>query len=77
MTAQQPGSWSRRAFLRHLTLAGAAGVFGVYPRPSAPVESQQTRGQLDQSSALSGCPQRDARAQNICPNCCNPQYQAT
>jgi hypothetical protein len=77
MTAQQSGSWTRRAFLRNLTLAGAAGVFGVYPRPVAPVESHQTRGQPDQSSALGVCPQRDARAQEICPNCCNPRYQAT
>jgi hypothetical protein len=76
MTAQPSGSWSRRAFLRHLTLAGAAGVFGVYPRPVAPVESRQPRGQLDQSSAPGMCRQRDARAQEICPNCCNSQYQA-
>ena len=77
MTAQQSGSWTRRAFLRNLTLAGAAGVFGVYPRRVAPVESYQTRGQPDPSSAPGVCPQYDARAQEICPNCCNPQYQAT
>jgi hypothetical protein len=77
MTAQQSGCWSRRAFLWNLTLAGAAGVFGVFPRPLAPVESHQTRGQADQPSALGGCPQRDAKAQEICPNCCNSRIQAT
>jgi hypothetical protein len=73
MTAQPSGRWSRRAFLRNLTLAGAAGVFGVYPRPVAPVESHQTRGQPDQSSALGVCPPRDA----ICPNCCQYRSEAT
>jgi hypothetical protein len=77
MTVQQSGSWSRRAFLRNLTLAGAAGMFGVYPRSVAPVESPQTRRQPDQSSAPGVCPQRNAGAQDTCPNCCNPRYQAT
>jgi hypothetical protein len=72
--AQQAGSWSRRAFLRHLSLAGAAGAFGVYPGPVAPVESHQMRGQPDQSSALGVCPAREARAQEICLHCCNSQY---
>jgi hypothetical protein len=77
MTAQQAGGWTRRAFLRNLMLAGAAGVFGVYPRPVTPIELFQSSEQPDHSSGLAGCPQREARAPEICPNCCNPRYQAT
>jgi hypothetical protein len=73
MTAQQAGVWTRRAFLRGLTLAGAAGVFGVYPRRVAAVEAQQTSAQVDTSSALGVCPPRDA----ICPNCCQYRSEAT
>ena len=73
MTGQQAGGWSRRVFLRNLTLAGAAGVFGVYPRRVAPVEAHQTRGPTDTPSALGACPQRD----EICPNCCNYEYKST
>jgi hypothetical protein len=77
MTAQPSGRWSRRASLRNLTLAGAAGVFGVYPRRVAPVESHQAHGQADQPSALGVCPQCDARAQEICPNCGSPGTAVT
>jgi len=35
MGAQQAEGWSRREILAVLTLAGAAGVFGVYPEPVA------------------------------------------
>jgi hypothetical protein len=72
VTAQQADGWSRRVFLRNLTLAGAAGLVGVYPRRVAAVEAQQTSGQPDTPSALGACPQRDV----ICPNCCNYRYEA-
>jgi hypothetical protein len=73
MTAQQAGTWTRRAFLRRLALAGAAGVFGVYPRRVAAVEEPQTSGPADTPSALGACPRRDA----LCPNCCDYNYEAT
>jgi hypothetical protein len=72
MTGQQAGSWSRRAFLRGLTLAGAAGVFGMYPKSVAAVDEPQTSVPTDNPSALGMCPQRDA----ICPNCCNYRNEA-
>jgi hypothetical protein len=73
MTAQQAGGWSRRVFLRNLTLAGAAGVFGMYPRPIAAIEAHQTRGPTNTPSALGVCPQRN----ETCPNCCNYPYETT
>jgi hypothetical protein len=73
MTAQQAGVWTRRAFLRGLVLAGAAGVLGVYPRQVAAVEAPHTSAQVDTSSALGVCPPRDA----ICPNCCHYSDEAT
>jgi hypothetical protein len=76
MTAQQAGGWSRREFLRRLTLAGAAGVFGVYPRPVAAAEEKQTGLQTDKASALAVCQQRYAKAYDICPNCCEYRQEA-
>jgi hypothetical protein len=67
MTGQQAGAWSRREFLRRLTLAGTVGVFGMYPKPVAAVEAQQPSGQPNTPSRLGVCPPRDA----ICPGCCN------
>jgi hypothetical protein len=77
MTGQQAGDWSRRAFLRGLTLAGVVGVFGVYPKPVAAVDEPQSRIPPDNPSALGLCPPRDANAHEICPNCCNYRYEAT
>jgi hypothetical protein len=77
MTAQQVGGWTRRVFLRNLTRAGAAGMIAMYPRPVAPIEAPQTRGQADTPSALGGCPQRNAHAHAVCPDCCNYRYDAT
>jgi hypothetical protein len=76
VTAQQADGWSRRVFLRNLTLAGAAGVFGVYPRRVAAVDEPQTCVSPDNPAALGVCPQRDANAHEICPNCCNYRYEA-
>jgi hypothetical protein len=75
MATQQAGGWSRREFLRRLTLAAAAGMFGVSPRPVTAVEEQQMRVQTDKPSALGVCPQRDANADEICPHCCNYGYK--
>jgi hypothetical protein len=77
MTAQQAGVWTRRAFLRGLALAGAVGVFGMYPKPVAAVDAPQTSVPTDNPSALGVCPQRDANAHEICPNCCNYRDEAT
>jgi hypothetical protein len=77
MTAQQVGGWSRRAFLRCLMLVGALGVFGVCPRPVAAVETAQASGDPDKPSEPGVCPQRDAHAHTICPNCCTYGYEAT
>jgi hypothetical protein len=52
---RQGGGWSRRAFLRYLSLAGAVGVFGMYPRPVAAIEAPQMRGPADTPSALGVC----------------------
>jgi hypothetical protein len=65
MTAQQAGGWSRRAFLKKLTLAGAAGVFGVQRRPVAAVEGQQARGPTDAPSALGVRPRATKSAHTI------------
>jgi NitT/TauT family transport system substrate-binding protein len=35
MTAPHVAGWTRRAFLGRLTMAGTAGVLGLYPRPVA------------------------------------------
>ncbi len=75
MTAQPTGGWTRREFLRRLALAGAAGVFGVYPRAALAVE-KQTGVQTDKPSALGACQQRYAKAHDICPNCCEYRYEA-
>lgn len=77
MTSQQVGGWTRRVFLRNLTLAGTAGMFAMYPKPTTPIEVQQTSGQADIPPALGVCPSRDTHAQVICPDCCNYRYEAT
>jgi anaerobic selenocysteine-containing dehydrogenase len=74
MTAQQVGSQSRREFLKTLTLAGAASVLGVHSQLVAAIEKKQTGIPTDKSSALDACKQRDANADNICPNCCDYRY---
>jgi hypothetical protein len=61
MTAQQAGGWSRRAFLKKLTPAGAAGVFGVQRRPVAAAEGQQARGPTDAPLVLGSVAERVAR----------------
>jgi NitT/TauT family transport system substrate-binding protein len=35
MRAQHADGWTRRRFLGGLTVAGAAGLLGLYPRPIA------------------------------------------
>jgi hypothetical protein len=76
MTAQQAGAWTRRAFLRRLALAGAAGVVGAYPRWLAAVAAPQTSVPPGNPSALGVCPPRDANAHEICPNCCKYRDEA-
>jgi hypothetical protein len=76
MTAQQVGVWTRRAFLRGLALAGAVGVFGMYPKPVAAVDEPPMRGPTGTPSALGVCPPRDANAHELCPNCCNYRDEA-
>ena len=46
MSAQHPEGWARRRFLRGLTVAGTAGLLGLYPRPVAaepPLETTRLR----------------------------------
>jgi NitT/TauT family transport system substrate-binding protein len=58
MSAQHTAGWTRRAFLGGLTLAGTAGVLGLYARPvAAEPPPETTTLRLDQRDSLCAAPQ--------------------
>jgi NitT/TauT family transport system substrate-binding protein len=57
MTAQHAAGWTRRAFLGGVTLAGTAGLLGLYPRlVAAEPPPETTRLRLGRLPAICGAP---------------------
>jgi NitT/TauT family transport system substrate-binding protein len=58
MSARHPEGWMRRRFLGGMTLAGTAGLLGLYPRPAvAEPPPETTRLRINQSPAICVAPQ--------------------
>jgi NitT/TauT family transport system substrate-binding protein len=58
MRAQHAESWTRRAFLGGVSLAGTAGLLGLYPRPvAAEPPPETTRIRLVQTPSMCQAPQ--------------------
>ena len=57
MTAQHAAGWTRRAFLGGVSVAGAAGLLGLYPRlGAAEPPPETTRLRLGRLPGICGAP---------------------